>query len=79
MTPWKRVAAEGGMVAFDAVGGRAELWVDGTRVGTKDSPATAPLRAPIAPGTGPRTIVLLVEAPAGQPSGILGPVAITGR
>lgn len=79
VTPWKRVAAEGGMVAFDAVGGRAELWIDGVRVATKDNAATAPLRAPITPGARPRTIVLLVEAPVGQPSGILGPVAITGR
>lgn len=79
VTPWKRVAAEGGMVGFDAIGGRAELWIDGARVATKDSPAPGPLRAPLAPGAGPRAIALLVEAPAGQPSGILGPVAITGR
>ncbi len=78
-TPWKRIAADGGVIAFEAVGGRAELWIDGTRIAAKENPATAALRAPIAPGAGPRTIVLLVEAPAGQPSGILGPVAIAAR
>jgi len=77
--PWKRIAAEGGVIAFDAVGGRAELWIDGTRTAVKDGTDTAPLRAPIGPGAGPRIVALLVYAPAGRPSGILGPVAITAR
>lgn len=67
------------MITFDALGGKAELWVDGTRIAVKEGAATAPLSAPIAPGAGPRVVALLVNAPAGQPSGILGPVAITGR
>jgi len=77
--PWKRIAAEGGMIAFDAVAGRAELWIDGTRMATREGTDTAPLSAPIGPGAGPRIVALLVYAPAGQPSGILGPVAITVR
>jgi beta-galactosidase len=79
ITPWKRIAAEGGVIAFDAVGGRAELWIDGSRIAVKEGTDTAPLRAPIAPGAGPRIVALLVYAPAGQPSGILGPVAVTAR
>ncbi|TGX54316.1 glycoside hydrolase family 2 protein [Sphingomonas gei] len=79
VTPWKRIAAEGGVIRFAALGGRAELWIDGTRVAVKDAAATGPMRATIAPGAGPRTIVLLVEAPAAQPSGILGPVGIAPR
>jgi beta-galactosidase len=77
--PWKRIAAEGGMIAFDAVGGKAELWIDGTRTAIKDGIDTAPLHAPIAPGAGPRVVALLVYAPPGQPSGILGLVAVTAR
>jgi beta-galactosidase len=77
--PWKRIAAEGGVIAFDAVGGRAELWIDGTRTAVKEGADTTPLRAPIAPGAGPRLVALLVYAPAGRPSGILGPVAIAAR
>jgi beta-galactosidase len=77
--PWKRIAAEGGMIAFDAVGGRAELWIDGNRIAVKDGTDTAPLRASIGPGAGPLIVALLVYAPAGQPSGILGPVAVTAR
>jgi beta-galactosidase len=76
VTPWRRVAMEGGEIAFETVGGRAELWIDDARIAVKDSSATGPLRARMAPMGGPRTIVLLVEAPAGQSSGILGPVTI---
>ena len=79
VTPWKRIAAEGGVITFDAVAGRAELWIDEARIAVKDSPAAGPLTTRMAPGGGPRVIVLLVEAPAGQPSGILGPVKIAAR
>lgn len=74
--PWKRIAAQGGTIAFDALGGRAELWIDGVRVAVKDSVDTGPLRAAITPGADPHVITLLVNAPAGQVSGILGAVAI---
>ncbi|HWU73202.1 MAG TPA: beta-galactosidase, partial [Sphingomonas sp.] len=77
--PWKRIAAQGGVITFDALGGGAQLWVDGARAAVKEDADTAPLSAPIAPGTGPRIIALLVNAPAGRPSGILGPVTITAR
>ena len=77
--PWKRIAAEGGVITFDALGGKAELWIDGTRIAVKEGTDTAPLRAPIAPGAGPRVVALLVNAPAGRPSGLLGPVTITAR
>ncbi|UYY58191.1 beta-galactosidase GalA [Sphingomonas sp. S2-65] len=75
-TPWKRVAAQGGTILFESVGGRAELWVDGRKLAHKADAAPGPLRAPLAAGQGTRTIVLLVEAPAGARSGLLGPVTI---
>jgi beta-galactosidase len=67
------------VIAFDAVGGRAELWIDGIRAAVKESLDTTPLSAPIAPGTGPRIVALLINAPASRPSGIRDPVAITTR
>lgn len=79
VTPWKRVIAEGGTIDFAAIGGRAELWIDGTLRGRKTDPAPGPLVAEVPPGAGPRAIALLVEAVAGAPSGILGPVAIKTR
>jgi beta-galactosidase len=79
VTPWKRIATEGGVITFDAIAGRAELWIDEVRIAVKDGTATGPLSTRMAPGAWPRIIVLLVEAPAGQPSGILGKVTIEAR
>lgn len=78
-TPWKRVAAEGGAIRFEAIGGKAELWVDGTLLATKAGDAPGPLGAALPPGQGARTVVLLVEGVANLPSGLLGAVAITPR
>jgi len=79
VTPWKRVAAEGGVIAFEAIGGKAELWVDGKQLATKATAAPGPLSAALPAGKGPRAVVLLVEAPAGTASGVLGTVSITPR
>ncbi|MES2336889.1 MAG: beta-galactosidase GalA [Pseudomonadota bacterium] len=76
VTPRRRVAAQGGTIRFAAIAGRAELWIDGNRVGQKLQAETGPIDARLPAATGARTIVLLVEAPAGAPSGILGRVGI---
>ncbi|WP_448662954.1 beta-galactosidase GalA [Sphingomonas sp. CJ20] len=76
VTPWKRIAAQGGTIRFDSVGGRAELWVDGVKLADKTGATPGPITAALPAGGGPRTIVLLVEADAGTPSGLLGRVAI---
>ena len=75
--PWKKVAARGGTLHFDGVGGRAELWVDGVKLASKQDAAPAPLSARLPAAPGARTIVLIVEAPPGEASGLLGAVAIT--
>ena len=62
---------------FAAVGGRAELWVDGVRVADKAGYAPAPIDARIAPGGGTRRIVLLVEADVASASGVMGPVTLS--
>ncbi|KQU49597.1 beta-galactosidase [Sphingomonas sp. Leaf339] len=77
VTPWRRIAADGGMIRLAAVSGQAELWVDGKQVATKTSATTGPIEAAFPAGAGPRRIVLLVNAAAGAASGIVGPVALT--
>lgn len=79
VTPWRRMAAEGGMLRFAEVTGRAELWVDGRKVAVKDAPAPAPFEGALPAGPGERRVVLLVEAAPGAPSGITGGVTLTGR
>ncbi len=79
VAPWRRVAAVGGVLRFDAVQGRAELWVDGRKLADKADAAIGPLTAMLPPGEGRRRIALLVEAAAGAPSGIVGPVTLAPR
>lgn len=79
VTPWRRVGSEGGVIRFAAVAGKAELWIDGQRVGTKAEAAVAPFAGTVPAGAGTRTVVLIVEAAAGERSGILGPVTLEPR
>lgn len=76
-TPLRAIAAAGGRIAFAAVAGRAELWVDGQRLATKATAEAGPIAAALPPGTGERTVVLIVATAAGQPSGIVDAVSVT--
>ncbi|UIJ44306.1 DUF4982 domain-containing protein [Sphingomonas cannabina] len=78
-TPWKRMAAAGGVIRFERIGGRAELWVDGQKLADKADTAPAPLEANLPPGAKPRVVVLVIEASAGAESGILGSVDVLPR
>lgn len=79
VTPWKRVAAQGGLLRFASIGGRAELWVDGKKLAEKADAAPGPIEAAVPAGASDRTIELLVQAPAGQPSGLLGHASLMPR
>jgi len=76
LRPRRRLAARGGTIEMEGVAGAATLWVDGRQVATKSDAAPAPMRAALAPGSEPRTLVLIVDAPAGRPSGIVGAVRV---
>jgi len=79
VSPWRRVAQEGGLIRFAAIAGRAELWIDGTRLAVKDAAQTGPLEATMPAGGAVRTIVLMVEALPGVSSGIVGAVTLEPR
>jgi len=78
-TPRRRVGLEGGVIAFAQVVGRAEVWMDGKLLARKEAPEPAPLIAPFGPGSGPRTLSLIVKADAGQPSGMGRTVCVRER
>ncbi|MEO6276319.1 beta-galactosidase GalA [Roseateles sp.] len=63
-----------GRLVFGEITGQAEVWVDGTKIGEKTSPAAAPLSLPLAAGAGWRTLTVLVRAEPNQPSGLTGRV-----
>lgn len=58
------------------IAGKAEVWLDGTRLGEKTSYAPGPLVLPVPQGPGWRTLTVLVEAEPGKSSGLPGEVVI---
>jgi beta-galactosidase len=73
----RRIVAQGGGIAFAAISGKAELWIDGARVATKATPAAGPLEASVPPGA--TEVALLVQSVPDTPSGITGSVRLIDR
>jgi beta-galactosidase len=75
-TPRKNLADGNGLIRFGAIKGKAEIWLNGKLIGKKDSYAEAPLDVVLPAGAGKRELNVLIEAEAGQGSGIEGHVTI---
>jgi beta-galactosidase len=67
-------ALAGGRLRFASVSGKAEVWINGARVGSKDSPGAGGMTVPLPAGEGPAQVVLISEAQPGQQAGIDGDV-----
>lgn len=65
-----------GRLVFREIAGRAEVWVDGVKLGEKTTPEPGPLLLPLAQGATRRTMTLLLESQPGQASGVIGPVLV---
>ncbi len=65
-----------GRLVFREIAGRAEVWVDGVKLGEKTMPEPGPLSLPLAQGATRRTMTLLLESQPGQASGVIGPVLV---
>jgi len=63
-------------LVFREIAGKAEVWVDGVKLGEKATPEPGSLRLPLAEGSDWRTMTLLLESQAGQASGVIGPVLV---
>jgi beta-galactosidase len=63
-------------LAFGAIAGKAEVWVDGVKLGEKTSAEPAPFSVLLPRGAAHRQVTVLVEAAAGQPSGVWGRVVV---
>ncbi|MYM24121.1 DUF4982 domain-containing protein [Duganella sp. FT135W] len=75
-TPRKNLADGSGRIRFASIKGKAEIWLSGQLIGKKDSYAAAPLDVTLPAGAGKRELNVLIEAEAGQGSGIEGHVTI---
>ncbi|RZL40594.1 MAG: glycoside hydrolase family 2 protein [Rubrivivax sp.] len=63
-------------LVFASLAGRAEVWVDGVKLGEKSGAEPAPFAVTLTPGGPRRQVTVLVEATAGQPSGLWGRVVL---
>ncbi|MFG6486236.1 beta-galactosidase GalA [Roseateles sp. BYS78W] len=57
-------------LAFGAIAGKAEVWVDGVKLGEKTSAEPAPFSVTLPQGGVRREVTVLVEAAPGQPTGL---------
>ena len=65
-----------GQLVFGSIAGRAEVWVDGVKLGEKTSAEVAPFSVVLPKGPARRELTVLVQAEPGQPSGLLGRVVL---
>ncbi|HEV6967437.1 beta-galactosidase GalA [Roseateles sp.] len=63
-------------LTFGSIAGKAEVWVDGAKLGEKTDAAPAPFAVTLPRGVWRRQVTVLVQAAPGQPSGILGRVTL---
>ncbi len=77
--PIERVADKGGIISFEKIVGRAEIWLDGTKVAEKEQATPAPMEIPLPPGAKDHSVTLLFHADASEDLGISGKVLINDR
>ncbi|MES2352015.1 MAG: beta-galactosidase GalA [Pseudomonadota bacterium] len=63
-------------LVFGQIAGRAEVWLDGVKLGEKNTPEPGPLSLPVPKGAAERTLTVLLEAQPNQSSGLIGPVLV---
>ncbi|KAB7767858.1 beta-galactosidase GalA [Xanthomonas maliensis] len=66
-TPWQGVQARGGVLALGRLSGPAQVFLDGHAVAR--ARAGEPLQLPLPPGSGPRTVAVVLQVAADQPFG----------
>lgn len=74
--PFQAVQAAGGMLTFRAIAGKAEVWLDGTLLGTKAEFEVGPMAIRIPARRGERTLSVLIEAEPGGSAGLGGAVTV---
>ncbi|MGM9489289.1 beta-galactosidase GalA [Ideonella sp. YS5] len=63
-------------LVFGSIAGQAEVWVDGVKLGEKTGYGAAPFEVLLPKGAARREVTVLIQAPPGQPGGILGRVVL---
>jgi beta-galactosidase len=74
--PFRTQQKNGGVIHFQGIEGRAEVWIDGKLSATKGDFSPSPLLAPFSPGTEERKIRILMESKEGKPIGFSSIICI---
>lgn len=78
-TPWRAIAARGGLIRFGCIHGTCEIWIDGSKVAEKPDATPGVVEVSLAPAPGPRSLsLLLLPGPDGR-LGLAGAVTISSR
>ena len=78
--PFSQQAKEGGLIRFKGIEGKAELWLDGTKVADKTDAAPMSLEIPLPPGDREHQLVLLFHKEAGvKEVGLGGVVTVEAK
>ena len=78
--PYKAQQQNGGLITFKKVTGKAEVYLNGTLLGTKTDAATADFEVKFAPLTGDsNNLNIIVESAPGTKAGLGGVVTVTAK
>jgi beta-galactosidase len=76
-TPTATIQKQGGWLLFKEIAGAAEIWIDGHSIAKKEQAAPSELKISLAPGTGTRTITVLIDSKNADEAGFSGLVIVT--
>jgi len=76
MKPFMPQQKNGGVIHFQGIEGKAEVWIDGKLSATKGDFSPGPLLAPFPPGTEERKIRILMESKEDKPIGFSSIICI---
>jgi beta-galactosidase len=74
--PYAEVRQSGGRIIFQSITGKAEVWLDGSLVGKKETYAPGPLEAPLPAGDSEHTLNVRLESQTGEPAGFNGKIVV---
>lgn len=74
--PLEQIVKKGGVVRFERIRGRAEVWLDGKKVADKLNAGGSSMEIPVPPGTKDHSVTLLIQSDASEETGIAGKVFI---
>jgi len=74
--PFMQQQKNGGVIHFQGIEGKAEIWIDGKLSATKSDFSSGTLMAPFPAGTGERKIRILMESKEGNPIGFSSIICI---